>query len=150
VAGRSPGALCAESRGLLSEFSKHPGRLRASFYADDAAIFLKPVKDEIQSLFQILDFFGQTSGLKINHSKCTFFPIRCDSFDMPELTYVHGCSLGTLPCTYLGLPLNFRNLRRVDYQVYIDKVASHGCDSQCGSMSVNPQEQEGKSITLSN
>jgi hypothetical protein len=28
-----------------------------------------------------------------------------------------------LPCTYLGLPLHFRNPRKVDYQAYIDKVA---------------------------
>jgi hypothetical protein len=114
----------AEEQGLLSEFSQHPGRLRASFYADDAALFLNPVKEEVQTIFQTLDFFGQTSGLKINCSKCTFYPIKCDSLDLAELTDGHGYSLGSLPCTYLGLPLHFRNPRRIDYQVYIDKVAS--------------------------
>jgi hypothetical protein len=74
-------------------------------------------------IFPLLDFFGQTSRLKLNCSKCTFFPIRCEAQDLQELTEGHACILGSLTCTYLGLPLHWRNPRRIDYQTYIDKVA---------------------------
>jgi hypothetical protein len=72
----------AKQNGLLSQFSKQHGRLRAIFYADNVALFLNPVKEEVQTIFQLLDFFGQTSGLKINCAKCTFFPIQCDDLEM--------------------------------------------------------------------
>jgi hypothetical protein len=35
-------------------------------YADDAAIFVSPKKEDMAALKEILDFFGQASGLNTN------------------------------------------------------------------------------------
>ena len=71
--------------------------MRASFYADDAAILLNPIKEEVKTVFQILDFFGKVSGLKINLSKCTAFPIGCAAIDVPNIFADTGCTVGSLP-----------------------------------------------------
>jgi hypothetical protein len=51
-------------------------KLRASLYADDAAVFLNPLKDEVQVVADILQMFGQASGLLINQRKCAVFRPR--------------------------------------------------------------------------
>jgi hypothetical protein len=114
----------AADDGILSTISHRADRMRTSFYADDAAIFLNPIEAEVKSVFEILSFFGRTSGLKINLSKCTIFPIRCDQLNQNQLAGNSGCRIGTLPCTYLGLPLSYRKPRKIDCQKYIDKIAS--------------------------
>jgi hypothetical protein len=114
----------AAAVGILSNISEQTDRMRTSFYADDAALFLNPVKEEVKSVFDILTFFGKTSGLHININKCTIFPIRCEMLDQADLIVDSGCSTGSLPCTYLGLPLSCRKPRKIDCQKYIDKIAS--------------------------
>jgi hypothetical protein len=94
-----------------------------SFYADDAALFLNPAKEEVKIVFELLDFFGKTSGLRINLNKCIVFPIGCENLYPGFLEHL-DCSIGSLPCTYLGLPLSFRKPRRVDCQLFLNKVAS--------------------------
>jgi len=39
----------ATARGLISEVSRNQARLRTSLYADDAVLFIKPVKEEVSS-----------------------------------------------------------------------------------------------------
>lgn len=46
-----------------------PGRdisMRISLYADDAVIFANPIKEEIDTLMEILHDFGEASGLRVN------------------------------------------------------------------------------------
>jgi len=111
----------ATNEGLLSAVSQCADRMRTSFYADNAAIFLYQVKEEIEML---LDFFGKISGHSINLSKCTAYPVQCEHLDMTNLISSRGCNLGSLPCSYLGLPLSFRNPTRAVCQALIEKVAS--------------------------
>jgi hypothetical protein len=61
--------------GLLTPSGGRVSKLRASLYADDAAVFLNPIKEEVQVVADILQMFRQASGLHINHSKCAVFPI---------------------------------------------------------------------------
>jgi hypothetical protein len=42
---------------LLSEISQRASRMRTSFYADDAALFLNPAKEEVKIVFELPDFF---------------------------------------------------------------------------------------------
>ena len=44
-------------------------KLRLSLYADDAIIFLNLVQGEVAALFNILEQFGNASGLKLNLAK---------------------------------------------------------------------------------
>ena len=60
---------CAAQEGALTEMGTRSARLRISLYADDAAIFLKPNKEEMQEIRQILTSFGMASGLLTNIQK---------------------------------------------------------------------------------
>ena len=74
-------------------------------YADDAAIFINPVMDEVRELASILLTFGLASGLVVNVNKSACFPIKCEGLDVPEIMQFFNCPIQSFPCTYLGLPL---------------------------------------------
>jgi hypothetical protein len=52
------------SKGLLQPVLPRAASLRCSLYADDAAIFANPDRTELQHITQILQFFGNCSGLR--------------------------------------------------------------------------------------
>jgi hypothetical protein len=51
--------MCATANGLLSAISWRAERMRVSFYADDAALFLNPTKSEVSNVFELLELFRQ-------------------------------------------------------------------------------------------
>lgn len=60
--------------GALSPLRGRNAKLRLSLYADDAVIFLNPIRSEVRALFEILVNFGKATGLKLNLQKCTVAP----------------------------------------------------------------------------
>ena len=53
----------------------------------------------------ILEDYAISIGLKINFQKSTLIPINIDHRRACELAGVFGCSVGSMPFTYLGLPM---------------------------------------------
>jgi hypothetical protein len=113
----------ATQRGILSPILSRTPRCRISLYADDADIFVNPVKEELQAIAAILDCFGQASGLITNTSKSEVFPVRCNNIDLADVLSAFPARIASFPGKYLGLPLHFRRLRKVDLQPLIDKIA---------------------------
>jgi hypothetical protein len=109
---------------LLTPINNRAAKLRMSMYADDAAIFLNPIKEDLQVVSEILDIFGKASGLVINRGKCAAYPVRCDELDFSEVMEGFNCPIKAFPCCYLGLPLHYRALTRVDVPPVFDKLAS--------------------------
>ena len=97
-------------------------KLRINLFADDAAIFLNPVCEEVQMVRNILDAFASVSGLTTNTSKSAAYPVKCEGLDLQHILEPFQCPIKEFPCTYLGLPLHVRQVRRVDAQPLIDKV----------------------------
>lgn len=114
----------ATSEGLLSPRHTRVAGLRVSLYVDDAAVFVKPNKEEVGVVAQILDIFRQASGLIINRAKCAVYPIRCENVDLTEVITEFQCQTLSFACKYLGLPLHFKQPRRVDIQPLLDKMAN--------------------------
>jgi hypothetical protein len=114
----------ATERGMLSPLKGRVATLRSSLYADDATIFLNPLAADVRLLKAILERFGLASGLRVNFRKSAAYPIRCGGFDVAAVLAPLGVPIAALPCKYLGLPLGTRQLRRVDWQALIDKIAS--------------------------
>ena len=73
-------------------------------YADDTLLFCKNNPDQLACLRWILMWFEALSGLKINLSKSEIFLIGGRE-NIEVLTAELGCRAGSLPTTYLGLPL---------------------------------------------
>jgi hypothetical protein len=49
----------ATERSVLHQITPRSKGVKASLYADDAAIFVSPRKEDMAALKEILDFFGQ-------------------------------------------------------------------------------------------
>ena len=112
----------ATDQGLLLPINNRRAKLRISLFADDAAIFLNPTTEEVQAVRNILCSFGTVSGLITNMEKSAVYPVRYEELDLQHILEPLPCPVKTFSCTYLGLPLHVRQIRRVDVQPLIDKV----------------------------
>ena len=73
-------------------------------FADDTLVFCKDSREQLVYLNWILMWFEALSGLKINLSKSALLLVG--SVENPKgLALEVGCNVGSLPTTYLGLPL---------------------------------------------
>ena len=54
-------------------------------YADAAAIFISPTKDDVEAVKTILQAFGTFSGLHINLQKSSVHLISCANVDLDQV-----------------------------------------------------------------
>jgi hypothetical protein len=109
--------------GLLRKLRGRGVILRISLFADDAAVFVAPFKDDVQNLASILQHFWEVTGLCTNFSKSSIVPIRCEDIDLDVVLEDIPAARATFPLRYLGLPLSVWSLRRRDFQHLEDKCA---------------------------
>lgn len=83
-------------------------------FADDLMLFCKGDVPYVQVLCECIDRFARTSGLQANSSKSALYTagVSCDV--QRSMVEVSRFSLGTLPFTYLGVPLSSKRLSAVD------------------------------------
>lgn len=112
----------ATEQGLLSSLGSSRAKLRVNFYADDAAIFVNPISEEVNVVKTILNGFGEASGLLTNIDKSAVYPISCEGLDLQLIMQSFQCPIKAFPCKYLGLSLSLRQLKRVEVQPLIDKI----------------------------
>lgn len=112
----------ATEEGILSPLRGRFASIRVSLYADDAVIFLNPVRDEVSSLLSILEQFGATTGLRLNWTKCSVAPIRCSELDLDHILEPFIGQRVNFPITYLGLPLTLGRIKLVHLQSILDKA----------------------------
>ncbi|XP_075079709.1 uncharacterized protein LOC142164900 [Nicotiana tabacum] len=76
-------------------------------YADDTLIFCQPVTSQLLYLNLTLLLFEALSGLHITVLKSIMYLVN-DVPNLEELSNIMGCTIGSLPTTYLGLFLGAR------------------------------------------
>jgi len=113
----------AAEAGLLQPLSRRPIQHRISLYADDVALFLRPAVEDISLTLQLLQLFGDASGLRTNVQKSSVMPIQCSDDNMAVIQSLLPCEIMSFPCKYLGLPLSLRKLTREQFQPIIDRIA---------------------------
>lgn len=100
----------ATEQSILSPITNRVAKFWICLYADDAAIFLNPRREDVDT---ILNDFGQATGLQVNMNKSLVVPIRYGNIDLQEvLNNLNGKRTG-FPITYLGLPLTKGRIKRV-------------------------------------
>ncbi|WVZ88362.1 hypothetical protein U9M48_034892 [Paspalum notatum var. saurae] len=112
----------ATELGALSKLRGRSSSLRISLYADDAAIFIAPKREEIVTLKRLLELFGQASGLTTNFYKSTVIPIRCNRINLQSVLEGFPARRAAFPIKYLGLPLTNTRLCKMDFQFLVDKI----------------------------
>ncbi|RVW45833.1 hypothetical protein CK203_086256 [Vitis vinifera] len=79
-------------------------RVSHLLFADDALVFCEDSQEQLAFLSWLLLWFETTSGLRINLNKSEILPVgRVENAEL--LAAELGCKVGSLPSTYLGLPL---------------------------------------------
>ena len=105
----------AEEAGLFASLHDRGIHHRLSLYANDAILLLRPSMAEMDAAKQLLECFGEATGLRCNFLKSSISTIRCQEEDIQQLLALAGCKLQALPITYLGLPLSLRALTRSEF-----------------------------------
>ena len=66
-------------------------------------------------LKEILTNFAEASGVRVNYEKSMMIPINIADDRLNLLANSFGCSTGSLPFTYLGLPLSLTKPSVADF-----------------------------------
>jgi hypothetical protein len=90
-------------------------------YADDTLIFMEGCARQLVFLKSLLQTFATSTGLKVNYSKSMMIPINIEDRKMSILANTLGCSIGSMPFTYLGLPLGTTKPQVADFLPLISK-----------------------------
>ena len=98
--------------------------MRTSLYGDDAAVFVAPIKKDIDNLSVLLGAFGDVTGLCTNFQKSSVVPIRCRHLQLDNILQNFPAARASFPIKYLGLPLSVWRLKVQDFQFLVDKAAS--------------------------
>ncbi|WVZ80002.1 hypothetical protein U9M48_027520 [Paspalum notatum var. saurae] len=114
----------ASSSNLLLPLAGQCSWPRISLYADDVVIFLKPELMDLSIVRDLLQCFGAVTGLKTNLMKSSAIPIQCSEEDVARTSEILSCSVGSFPCTYLGVPLTIHKPSKAVLMPLIDKVSS--------------------------
>jgi hypothetical protein len=80
-------------------------------YVDDAAVFVNPDKNDMDTIMDIMHQFGAATGLKINVHKSSDAPIRCSQVNLDDVLQNFVGEIVQFPVNYLGLPLSLGHLR---------------------------------------
>ena len=78
--------------------------------------------NDINLILNILQLFGDASGLRTNVQKSSVMPIQCSEDNMAVVQNLLPCEIMSFPCKYLGLPLSLRKLTREQFQPIIDRI----------------------------
>lgn len=91
-------------------------------YADDTIIVMQGNEQQLTHLKGLLQSFTSSTGLRVNFHKSCLVPINMDSRKATDLANAFGCTVGSFPFTYLGLPLGLTKPQVKDYAPLICRV----------------------------
>lgn len=97
----------AEEASLLEGFIIGNDRVMVTHlqFTDDTILFLKAELDNIKSANMCLKIFQTISSLKVNLFKISVMGIEVEESFLANFATVLGCSVGSWPVKYLGIPL---------------------------------------------
>jgi hypothetical protein len=75
-------------------------------YADDTLLVMEACPIQLTTLKSILNTFVESTGLKVNYAKSSLHPINISQERLSHLAATFHCKSGSLPFTYLVLPLS--------------------------------------------
>ncbi|GAU48545.1 hypothetical protein TSUD_99510 [Trifolium subterraneum] len=96
-------------------------------YADDTLFNGEASMDNLWSLKSILRSFELASGLRVNFSKSSIMGVNVNTEFLGMAERFLHCRVGSIPFTYLGLPVGASHRKDATWQPLLDSLA--GCGS---------------------
>ena len=93
-------------------------------FADDVLLFCYGDNDSVSTIMRAIGKFSAISGLCLNPSKCVTFFGNAPSAVQDFTIATSGFNRGSLPVTYLGLPLISGKLNTRDCQPLVSKITA--------------------------
>lgn len=90
-------------------------------YADDTIIFMEHNLDKAINMKLTLCLFEQLLGLKINFHKSEHFCFGRVKDVESRYKQLFGCEVGSLPFTYLGIPIQHHKLTNKEWKIIEDR-----------------------------
>jgi hypothetical protein len=84
-------------------------------------VFMNGDLNELNNLKDMLATFADSAGLKVNFDKSMMIPVNVSEERLQVLSTSFGCAKGTLPFTYLGLPLGITKPSVADFWPLVSK-----------------------------
>lgn len=100
-------------------------------YADDTLIIMEGCSRQPFFLKVLLNSFASSTDLKVNIQKSMMVPINISNARLNFLAATFGCSTGSLPFTYLGLPLGLTKPKVEEFLSLISR-----CEKRLASTSL--------------
>jgi len=91
-------------------------------YADDTILIMEADVNQILHLKEILQMFATSTGLVVNYSKSSMVPINVHPDRLAVLASAFGCAIGSMPFTYLGLPMGTTKPKMEDLTPLMDRM----------------------------
>lgn len=79
----------------------------------------------------LLGHYAAQTGLMINYRKSVMVPLNVNDVNLAQLLAILGCKHGSLPFTYLGLPLCASRLKIEDFTPICQQIERRlaGCST---------------------
>jgi len=99
-----------------------PGGLSHLQYTDDTVILMSHDDQTIINMKFFLYCFEWMSGLKINYHKSEVIAFGVSSEEQNRIANMLNCKVGSLPMTYMGLPISDSNLGVYSFEGIVEKM----------------------------
>lgn len=110
--------------GVIKRVRPSEVKYQCSLYAADVIMFIRPTVQEATAVKDILELFGNVSGLRTNLAKCSITPIYGGKEALDDIVNVLGCQVQQFPIKYLGLPLTTKKIPKASFQALVEHVAN--------------------------
>ena len=91
-------------------------------YADDTLLIMEACPVQVTLVKSLINAFADATGLSVNFQKSSLVPINCDDSLATQLANILQCQQGTMPFTYLGLPLGTTKPTVNDLSPLVDSI----------------------------
>lgn len=91
-------------------------------YTDDTVLIMEVCPRQLFFLKAMLNSFADSTGLHVNYHKSNIYPINVTDQKMEILANTFHCKIGSLPFTYLGLPLGLQRPKLGAFLPLIQKI----------------------------
>lgn len=91
-------------------------------FANDTIIFCAAEEEQVKNVLTILRCFKDVSKLKVNVGKNELIEVAVEESFLQYFAGILGCKVGSLPTSYLSLPLTTSSVSKSPWNKVVERV----------------------------